>query len=342
MRTYRFVALTVVIVCLFTVCSQAQRRSQFIYGINGHPLTQEAYKGTISTQIQLVKKLNCRFYRVDVPVNASGTVINASAFLSFLTQMKAHGIRVLPVLVFGVQAYADRSPEKAYAEGLLYGRTFARQYKTFFDYYEVGNEEDNQSIAGQVHGNLPVYFDTPKAKVIAPYLKGVCEAIRKEDRSAKIIINFTWVHYGFLHKLVQAKVPFDRVGIHWYSDMGDLQKAGAGFGNVIDTVYRLFRKPIWVTEINVRDGVPLKADAAKENWLKRNLNFLRKSSVVEAVFIYELLDQPVFAIQNNGGVYNPAEATYGLNAWLTTNRVYKSVKEKPLFNQYKSFIKKYP
>ncbi len=327
--------------CIWATSLVAQPgRARFVYGVNGHPLTQEAYSNNLDLQIQLLKRLNARFYRVDVPVDPSGKVIRDSAFVAMLRKMQANGIRVLPVLVFSAAAYADRPASNAYADGLAYGRAFARRYKRFFSVYEVGNEEDNQTILGaQVHGNLPEHFDTPHARVIVPYVKGVCKAIRQEDRSAKLIIDMTWVHYGFLQRLAKAGVSFDYTGCHWYADMGDLQHANAGFGNVADTLFKLFRKPVWVTEINVRGGVPSTADATKEGWLARNLTFLRNNPHVGAVFVYELLDQPAFAENRPGGVSSPGEAAYGLGAWRTK---YKGIREKPLFNQYQAFIRRHP
>lgn len=232
------------------------------------------------------------------------------------------------------------APDQAYREGLIYGQTFGRRYKSYFDYYEVGNEEDNQAILGaHVHGNDPGHFETPKAKVIVPYIKGVCQGLRQQDKTAKLIINIVWVHYGFLQRLQDAGVSFDRIGYHWYSDMGTVDKANAGFGNVIDTLYKRFRKPVWVTELNVRGGTSLKTDAGKEGWLRRHLSLLRKNKRVEAVFIYELLDEPAFAEARARASFNVSESAYGLGAW---QKKYSGVREKPLFSQYRAFIRKNP
>ena len=316
----------------------AQRRFQ--YGINGHPLTQESYKDNLNLQIRMLKRLGVRFYRIDVPISASGVVIEHDKFLNVIQSMRKNGITVLPVLVFDQQNYMSRSPEQAFTDGLTYGRAFSQRYKAYFNYYEVGNEEDNQAILGpHVHGNEIAHYDTPKGKNVVPYIKGICQGIKQQDKTAKTIVNINWVHYGFLQLLENADVKFDRVGYHWYSDMGNMQTSGAGFGNVIDTVYKRFKKPIWLTEINVRGGVPMVADVTKENWLRANLSFLRKNKHVEAVFIYELLDQPAFAEARARASYNVSESAYGLGGW---QRKYSEAKEKPLFRLYKSFIQQNP
>ena len=311
----------------------------FKYGVTGHPLTQEAYAGNIDLQIRLLKSLNLKMYRVDLPVDSSGHVMKAKEFATLLTKLRAGGITLLPVLVFNKSLYNAPSPEAAYRSGLNYGKTFARTYKRYFTYYEVGNEEAGGIIRGpQVDGHDLVDYDGPKSKLLMAYFKGVCNGLKAEDPSARLIINEAWVHYGFFQLLRTNGVSYDIIGYHGYSEMGDLMNARRGFRNVIDTLYRQFNKRIWITEMNVRNGTSMRRSPSPEQWFTRNLTTLRRNRHVEAIFVYELLDQPAF--DNPASPHNnPTEAYYGLNAW---QQKYRQTTPKPLFDVYKSFIRQHP
>ena len=330
--------LLVSILLITSYCTSAQSK-KFTYGVCGHPLTQEAYANNLGLQLQLIKNLKCSFYRVDLPVDAVGSVVNADKFATLLQQSRRNGIQILPVLVFSNEARTYSSPDEAYKKGLLYGTNFAKRYKTYFTYYEIGNEEDNNLILPQVHGTTVAQFDTVKAKTLMSYFRGVCAGIKKEDVSAKLIINHGWVHWGFLDLLVQYNVNYDIIGSHWYSDMGNLDSAPNNFGNILSKLNKKYKKPIWITEFNIRNGAPMTLTKTNDAWLARNLRTIRRSQLVRAVFIYELLDEPAFG--NKQSAYqNLGEATYGLSAWRTTG--YTQVQPKQLFDRYKTFISKNP
>lgn len=330
-----YVLLTVLISFYSPLVVAQKTVKKFIYGINGHPLTQESYVNNIDLQIKLLKDLNSNFYRIDLAIDSNGFVINEAKFLSTVNKLRKNAITVLPVLIFNRNIYNYNNSDEAYRKGLVYGMNFAKRYKNYFDYYEVGNEEGINVIVGpHVDGDIINHYDPAKPKKVMPYFKGVCEAIKKADPNAKIIINEGWVHYGFFDLLKMYKVKYDIIGYHAYSDMGDVNRARKNFGNVLDTLNRKFGKRIWVTEFNVRNGSSLKDDSAQRSWFIRNLKTMHSSKFVDAVFIYELLDQPAF--DNPQSPYNnPAEAYYGLVVW---SNKYSSTVKKPLFNYYKSFI----
>lgn len=330
------VSLTTIFFILLQLSSVAQAlKRKFTYGINGHPLTQESYSGNLNLQIDLIKELNSKFYRVDLAVDSTGKVINEKKFMELITATRKNGIKLLPVLSLNRHIYDTKSMYNTYKEGIIYGTNFVKRYKAYFDYYEVGNEEDNHIIlSAEVDGDKAEHYDISKPKKIMPYLRGICEAIKKEDLSAKIIINGGWVHYGFFELLKLHRVNYDIIGYHGYSEMGDMNNARKNFGNVIDTLYKKFRKSIWITEVNIRNGSLMKQDRVANEWFIRNLRFLYNNSHVGAVFIYELLDEPAF--DNAKSPYNnPSEAYYGLVAWQNK---YINVGRKPLFAVYKSFI----
>ncbi|GAB4026609.1 hypothetical protein GCM10028809_10320 [Spirosoma gilvum] len=314
------------------------RNGSFKYGVSGHPLTQESYSENIDLQINIIKELNSKFYRFDVPTDSNGSVHNKELYNLIIKKLKKNNIKLLPVLVFNASVYNQKSSQKAYQNGYNYGRNFAKNYKNTFDYYEVGNEEDNNLILPGRHGTNIADFDTVKASTIMSYFKGVCNGIRKEDLYAKIIINHAWVHWGFLELLNKTEVKYDIIGCHWYSEMLDLQDANGDFGNVINDIYKRFYKPIWITEINIRNGSSFNLAKKDKDWFLRNLKFIRYNKKIGAVFFYELLDEPAFA-NKQSPYYNLGEVSYGLGAWRNK---YSHVTNKPIFNAYKLFIKQNP
>ncbi|WP_157634629.1 glycosyl hydrolase [Spirosoma panaciterrae] len=313
-------------------------RGTFKYGVCGHPLTQEAYSNNIDLQLKILKSINSKFYRIDLPVDPAGHVVNAERLNEIIQKSTKASIKLVPVLVFNKTVYETNSSDAAYKNGLEYGKNFSRTYKRYFDYYEVGNEEDNNLILPQRHGTNVADFDTTKAVYVMAYFKGVCDGIKQEDKSARLIINHTWIHWGFLELLKQYKVNYDIVGCHWYSDMADLQNAGGSFGNVTNHLYQRFAKRIWITEFNIRNGSTYSLKSTDNAWFLRNLRFIRRNKYVDALFIYELFDEPAFANKQSTH-YNPGEAVYGLGAWKNK---YSLVNQKPILGVYKKFIQQNP
>lgn len=217
-------------------------KRKFIYGVCGHPFTQEAYAGNIDLQIYLIKNVNSKFYRVDIPIDSNGNVSNKQLFLKTIQKLKENGIKILPVLVFDKSVYRVNNNEQ-YKKGIVFGKNFAAQYKKYFDYYEVGNEVDNEIILGpHVNGTEISHYNVEKTQVVMPYFRGVCEAIHKEDISSKIIINNGWIHYGFFQLLNSYKVPYDIIGCHWYSDMGNIKDVNNNYVDFASVLYKKFKK----------------------------------------------------------------------------------------------------
>lgn len=322
---------------IYTISLGQSTKKTFKYGVCGHPLTQEAYSKNIDLQIKLIKDINSRFYRFDIPIDSTGNPVSISQLNQLIQKLQSNKIKMLPILVFTSGVYKLKSSEEAYRKGSNYGKNFARLFKKHFDYYEVGNEEDNNIIIPQRAGNTITDFDTTKAKLMIPYFKGVCEAIKKEDPSAKLVINHGWVHWGFIELLAKYGVKYDILGVHWYSDMGDIYKSSA-FGNVINELHKRFNKPIWLTEFNIKDGSSLILKKPDDDWFQRNLSYVRRTKYVDAVFIYELLDEPAF-LNKQSLYHNQLEASFGLFGW---EGKYTQVKKKPLFSRYQSFIRRNP
>ena len=112
--------------------------------------------------------------------------------------------------------------------------------------------------------------------------------------------NGGWLHYGWYAMLERDGLDYDFIGYHWYSEMGDLDHAGALANNHTDPMYDVFanllrfNKPIWITELDRRGGSSAKPihgiPLSQPEYLDREIGRLANLSaahgnVIEAVFI---------------------------------------------------------
>src|SRR5690606_4283128 len=78
-----------------------QVNSNFMWGINGHPLVNVEYLGsTIETQLEILNEHQFTFYRLDVSTLQNGRLKEhrINRFDSLLISSKEKGIEILPVL----------------------------------------------------------------------------------------------------------------------------------------------------------------------------------------------------------------------------------------------------
>ena len=147
-------------------------------------------------------------------------------------------------------------------------------------------------------------------------LRGMSRGVRNAAAAASCsnvsysnigVNNGGWLHYGWYAMLEQDKLDYDFIGYHWYSEMGDFDHAGPLDNNNTDPMYDVFanllkfNKPIWITELDRRGGSsanPIHGNPLSQpEYLDREIGRLANlsaahSNVIEAVFIYELYDEP--------------------------------------------------
>lgn len=80
------------------------------------------------------------------------------------------------------------------------------------------------------------------------------DGIKAVNPNAKTMITGGWLHWGYFDLLEQEKMEFDVISYHWYSNMGSMFNSKWARANIIDTLTTKFSKPIWITEINKKDG----------------------------------------------------------------------------------------
>jgi len=147
------------------------------------------------------------------------------------------------------------------------------------------------------------------------------DGVRAGDPNAQTIVNFTWLHYGFIQRLVNDGVDFDIIGADWYSNMGDITSV-RGTLDLPAYIKTQFGKPLWITEGNRWEGSTGGNEAAQAAYISQDVSAMCNNPNISAYVVYELLDEP--------GVSPAFEANMGL--------VYNPTSPKPAFDAYKQVI----
>ncbi|HXD91614.1 MAG TPA: glycosyl hydrolase 53 family protein [Bacteroidia bacterium] len=293
-------------------------RPDFIRGINGHPLNQQAYLNMpVAQQIDLLKKLNFNYYRFDIPIDNNGDIKNKDTFFKLASIAKSNNIGLLPMIYLMGLNFNDNI-QQSFQKGYTIGYRFARQYGNYFDYFELGNEEDLLVAKKGVSGSSPEDYDLNKLKTLASFLKGMIKGIKLQRPRAKIIINCAgWFHYVFLGLLDNEGVNYDVIGYHWYSDMDDYSKTVNV--DILKVLTQKFKKPVLFTEINMLNGTNNNGEQKRDDWIRNFSSSCSKYQNVRGVFIYELLDEPNLPVASAG------EKSFGIIKWDFQQKKYKDL-----------------
>jgi hypothetical protein len=300
------------------------------FGINGHPFTELAYSNSagvnFATQINLVQNAGLKWYRVDVAAPSSGGDYSQMDLL--LATAQTGGVQLLPVLVPVVNRGTDTLAE-LYSESYSGAFNIVNRYKASIHVWELSNEEDVYSAYryGDPYNGGVWHWGSPNGDVVADYypprlaiseaiLHGLADGTRAADPTSVRIINFAWLHTGFIQAVEEDAIPYDIVGIHWYANtaatgdpaMGDITCPGQGlpcptqptYFDVISRVQSLTNgKPIWLTENDYWPPVSSNSVPTNIAWQEAYLppilqTYLNSPSVYpyQMVMIYELLDEP--------------------------------------------------
>ena len=288
-------------------------------GVNGHPLSQEGYlQAPLGAQLDLVKRLGARWYRADWGSDAPGRGVERAETL--VREAARRGLQVLPVIFPPVDMARDSEASIRQA-AREYARALAARFKGRIHVWELHNELDSYAMIrkgeknargevwqwGDADGRLAEHFEEGRYARARAVLQGLADGIREGNPTARRLINSSgWLHFGFIQRLVADGVPFEILGWHWYSEMGDITSA-AGVNALAKIT--AFGKPIWINEYNRRGGnggdKGEAEQAAALTAMTRTFAGLSAAYPIRALMAYELLDEPYF------GPDNP-ESHYGL------------------------------
>jgi len=312
------------------VYGQNVGHKSFIWGINGHPVTQEAYgKRTWEDQLSFLKDLHVDYYRIDVPLNNAGTPRNEQNLLAFLRQLKS--INVKPMLVLLPRENTAMTDSSAFYSAYYdQGKMLAKRYGAFLEVVEVGNEWDVKLVKSRkLDGTKATHYDLLKAKEKLTLLKAFIDGMKSVMPALRVSVSLGWTHWYYLDLLKQFRVNYDIIGYHWYDNMGDITNVRKPYGDFLPGIKKKYKKEIWITEFNTHAGTVRRSFVSQQQYISKSLDRILQHKVIEGFFIYELFDQPALRAKY------PDEPNYGL--------IFKEGGEyrlKPAYTVFKTFIEK--
>ncbi|AMR33518.1 hypothetical protein A0256_19870 [Mucilaginibacter sp. PAMC 26640] len=297
-------SLAAVLICLYCNCSGQISPRQFVWGINGHPLTQIAYSDNIDDQLDRINDLKLKSYRFDVLLDSNGYPKKEQLFAQLLTKLSANGVMPLPTLMQSGLKGSDNA--LIYQKSYLQGQNFGARYGKYLQVVEVNNEADNKMMGpGNPSGRNKGDYDTQKSQKIIASIKGFIDGLKSSNSTIKVTISVSYIHYYYLQLLKDNNVNYDIIGCHWYSNMGPIGAAKPFGDDVLTEFKNRFNKPVWVTEFNQSKGTSKATFAQQSQYITATIPDLISRGVT-GLFIYELYDQPALKIRY------PNEANYGL------------------------------
>ena len=341
MKPLKLCALCAVAAC----CAHLQAAEPFHWGVNGHPVSQEAYwQVPIATQLELVAESGATWYRFDLSTEAFHG--NTDRVDALLAGAERRHLRLLPVLFAEPGARdAQATPSQIRAAAAAFAKEVVGRYKGRITHWELNNELDAYAMIrkgeksrsgklwqwGDAEGSDSDTYNEGRYQKAKAEILGLHEGVKAADPQAQTIVDTAgWLHYGFIERLVQEDhVPFDILAWHWYSECGDITRV-QGKRNLVEYLKR-YRTPLWLTEINRRDGSQHGKDQQQAAYVGQTATQLRTNPGIAAYFIYELLDEPYFGVSGESNYGLVEVAKDGAGKWQVSRR-------KPAFEACKSAI----
>ncbi len=298
------------------------RTAGIFYGVGGHLQQGIGAYGTggdpiksYARQISQLRGLGVTMYAQDV-FSKSG----AEDLAKFARFANPYCINVLAVLTPDVQKNVDE--DAAREEGRRLGEDVAKSLAGLVQYYEVGNEFENDAILQGAAGDKPSDYDNAKFMKARGSIRGMTEGIKRVDPTAKIVLcAFSWLHYGFSDMLFAGTQPdgsgghptpqWDITAWHWYSDMHDITSAPndnpteKGI-DVLQHLRDVYHKPIWITEFGARPDLNEEAAAAYLVGHNALAGFVKNADKynIQGVVIYELYDDYAYGGDGDYGLFS--------------------------------------
>lgn len=290
-------ALTAFFLLFLTAGWQKASADDLVWGVNGHPFT--AYPGIpFEVQLDHIRDLGMKTYRVGI------TGLDHEGRLKHLIGLaKQRGIDILPVLAPPLDL-VNADTATLYKQAKAFAEYFVSRFKGDVRVWELGNEMEVFAIIrpcemqddgvqyncawGPAGGVGILEYYGPRWAKVSAVLKGLSEGTKSIDPTARKAIGTAgWGHLGAFERMKADGIEWDISVWHMYGQ--DPEWAFKGLAN--------YGKPIWVTEVNQPLGSQ-RGEVEQAQGLRAvmtRLRELRASYRVEAVQIYELLDEPYWA-----------------------------------------------
>ena len=293
-------------------------RSGFFWGVCGHPRSWKAYpEGQLDNQLKLVQELGVDYYRMDMPAGNEDDLIYCDKVVS---TAKKYNVKIFAIY------YGANIIEKAGSEGIqANAEYFARRYKDDIFMYQIDNEIDCPTINKNNPLGMEISdYDLDKLDTYYEKLKHIIIGIRRGNPEAKISINGTWWHTGFIEYFLSKGLDFDIIGWDWYSSMCDK----SSINDILDKLCT-FGKDIIIAESNI--STVTHTEAARGAYIA---GLMRKvyeypSDKIKGMIIYELLDETnpanpqehekyfgIVRCDENGNIGEPKPAFYDIQKRL--------------------------
>lgn len=300
------VTCLVILLSFTSTIVKAQKKTKpFVWGINGHPLTQRDYSNNLDEQISAINDLGLTSYRFDVLLDKDGYAKKEPSFIEILNQLKKNNISALPALM--QSGLKSESVDSIYQAAYGQGKNFGIRYGDYLTVVEVNNEGDNKIRLRDNPGKAKQgAYDTEKAKRFIAGIKGFIDGLKSVRADIKVTLSVSYIHYYYLQLLKDNNVNYDIIGCHWYSNMGDITRVKPMNSNVLSFISQSFNKPIWITEFNQFKGTTTVNFARQNEYINQSIQKIIDQGIIGGFFIYELFDQPSLKKRY------PLEACYGL------------------------------
>ena len=279
-------------------------RNDFIWGVNGHnSLHYPAYpEHNLEQQIRLAAELGVKMYRF----NLNPSNVDDLEYMDRVVALAdAYGMELMLVLD-GSGDSIDVIRNRFY---MVASRYNGKKGYGLIRYFQVFNEVDIGCIksAGVDGSDMKNHYDLNKLEEMLPKFEAALEGLKKGNPNCKSVINFSYLHTGFLDFLVQSAVEWDIIGLDWYSNMGN-------YDRIIPKLLDKYPHDIIICETNWWPESGNDKHNTDTTYLPSVMKQLyrydhKKASRIKGVIFYELLDEMNYEASH--GSFN-GESHFGL------------------------------
>ena len=283
-----------------TSYSELTGRSGFMKGVNMHAIgNANNYQDAQYSAMIDAESLGANFIRY------GGTPDSADDYTYYKSMINIASQKGLDTLfVYAANIFKDFTAQEATDKCTV----LATQFNGKVKYYQLGNELENAYLKDGQDGRDT--WDYYSVSTLASVITAATNAIKAVDPNAKTVVNFGWLHYGYIQALLNAGATFDYIGLDWYYSVNNQYPQTY---NDVFTALSGMGKQIIVCEANVQATGWNEADHTQVTY-NNNLSWLAdfytaayNNNNVIGFFPYEIYDEA-----SRGATEFHQEGHYGL------------------------------